>query len=65
MEPTHVLCRNTVEDDLGVYNIKGKYYEIYSIEEDTFTIAIESGLDVDEIIIDQDDPDFLVVLGRD
>jgi len=63
-EPTHVLCRETVEDDLDVYNIRGKYYEIYSITEDTYEVAVEPGLDIDEIIIKKDDPSFLVVFKK-
>lgn len=63
-EPTHVLCRETVEDDLDVYNIRGKYYEIYAITADTYEVAVEPGLDIDEIIIKKDDPAFLVVFKK-
>ncbi|QIW88717.1 hypothetical protein P59_120 [Bacillus phage P59] len=64
MEPEAVLCVNTVEDDEGIYNIKGKYYDIYEIHDDTFIIEAESSSGVDEIQIPKDDKDFLVVLGK-
>jgi hypothetical protein len=64
MEPESVLCINTVEDDEGIYNIKGKYYDIYEIHDTHFIIEAEPSSGVDEIQILKDDTDFLVVLGK-
>jgi len=65
MKPTHALCLRTVEDDLGVYNIKGKCYEIYEDHGDTLVIESEDVEDVLDIQIKRDDPSFLLVYRRD
>jgi hypothetical protein len=63
--PTHVLCLRTVEDDLGVYNIAGKKYEVYGEFPDCYLIETEEESDVLEITINKNDPDFLYVYEED
>lgn len=62
-----VKCINDVKDDEGIYNIKGKNYEI--IEENTnenstecWVIECEESSGVDNIQIKKDDEDFQLII---
>jgi hypothetical protein len=62
-----VKCINNVEDDEGIYNIKGKTYEI--IQEITnkddiecWVIECEESSGVDSMQIDKDDENFQLII---
>lgn len=62
--PQRVHCLKTVSDDMGVYNKKGKQYEVLSHTDDLLVIAAEPNSGVEAIQICIDDRDFIVLLGE-
>lgn len=58
-----VLCRNKIEDDEGVYCLKGKEYEVIDIgDNDNYEECFLIQLEDIQMQIKMDDPDFLVVI---
>ena len=59
-----VKCLNTVEDDIGVYNIEGNEYEVVGEEDDCWGIECETDEngDADGIRISKDDKDFELII---
>lgn len=61
MEYTHARCLIDVVDDFGIYNIKGKVYEITQLlEGNRIRIEVENNFDGEVIEIETtlDDKDF-------